>query len=297
MNLPRVGHIAFLNCAPHLHGLEMRRGSDRMHLQPGVPSALNRQILAGELDISPMSSIEYLRNAADLCLLPDLGIASDGPVMSIALVSSVPPTSLDGARVGLTSTSATSWVLAKILLREWWGVSPVFVPEMPGAGGLHGPSDSSPARKNEATDPLVARLLIGDPALRVLWKPEPGTWTIDLGQEWTRHTGHCMVYAVGAARRAYAERYPETVAEVTSILTQARDAGLRDAPALARRLAPLENLPASLLERYFSTLRYGFGPRELDGLNAFADGAVRVGDLPSLPHLAWTSPGAVATAA
>ena len=268
-----------------------------MHLQPGVPSALNRQILAGELDISPMSSIEYLRNAADLRLLPDLGIASDGPVMSIALVSSVPPTSLDGARVGLTSTSATSWVLAKILLREWWGVSPVFVPEMPGAGGLDGPSDSSPARKNEATDPLVARLLIGDPALRALWKPEPGTWTIDLGQEWTRHTGHCMVYAVWAARRAYAERFPETVAEVTSILTQARDAGLRDAPALARRLAPLENLPASLLERYFSTLHYGFGPRELDGLNAFADGAVRVGDLPSLPHLAWTSPGAVATAA
>jgi predicted solute-binding protein len=62
-------------------------------------------------------------------------------------------------------------------------------------------------------------------------------------------------------------------------------------------LASLENLPASLLERYFSTLRYGFGPRELDGLNAFADGAVRVGDLQSVPRLAWTAPGAVATAA
>ncbi|MSQ43626.1 MAG: menaquinone biosynthesis protein [Chloroflexi bacterium] len=309
MILPRVGHIAPLNCAPHLHGFEVRGGSDRMHLQPGVPSALNRRILAGELDISPMSSIEYLRNAADLCLLPGLGITSDGPVMSIALVSSVPPTNLDGVRVGLTSTSATSWVLARILLREWWGVPPVFVPEVPGAPipapsrliptppGLPGYMDTSPARNDQVTDPLAAYLLIGDPALRALWKPEPGTWTIDLGQEWTRYTGHRMVCAVWAARRAYAERHPETVAEVTSILTEARDAGLRDAPVLARRLAPLENLPALLLERYFATLHYGFGPREHDGLNAFAGAEVRVGDLQSVTHLAWTGPGAIATAA
>ena len=308
MTLPRVGHIDFLNCAPHLHGLSLRGGSDRMHLQPGVPSALNRRILAGELDISPMSSIEYLRNAADLRLLPGLGISSDGPVMSIALVSSVPPGNLGGARVGLTSTSATSWVLAKVLLQEWWGVSPVFVPEMPSHGssplirtsrGLPyvGVPGSSPNPGNQASDPLAAQLLIGDPALRALWRPEPGMWTIDLGQEWTRYTGHRMVYAVWAARRAYAERRPETVAEVTSILTEARDAGLRDAPALARHLSPLENLPASLLERYFSTLHYGFGPRELDGLNAFAIAALRVGDLPAVPEPVWTGSGTVTTAA
>jgi chorismate dehydratase len=34
--------------------------------------------------------VEYLRNADDLLLLPDLAVGSDGPVLSVNAVSTVP---------------------------------------------------------------------------------------------------------------------------------------------------------------------------------------------------------------
>ena len=56
----------------------------------GVPTELNRMLVAGELDTAPISSIEYARNADKLRLLPRLCVASEGAVDSIQLVSRVP---------------------------------------------------------------------------------------------------------------------------------------------------------------------------------------------------------------
>src|SRR5205823_11810353 len=53
----------------------------------GVPTALNRQLISGELDIAPISSIEYARHADRLRMLPRLCVSSEGAVDSIQLVS------------------------------------------------------------------------------------------------------------------------------------------------------------------------------------------------------------------
>src|SRR5436309_15132939 len=82
----------------------------------GVPTDLNRRLLDGEIDIAPISSIEYARNADRLRLLPRLCVGSEGAVDSIQLVSRVP---LEQVRtVGVTPESATSVALTKILLPE-----------------------------------------------------------------------------------------------------------------------------------------------------------------------------------
>src|SRR4051812_21357969 len=52
----------------------------------GVPTELNRLVVAGEIDIAPISSIEYARNADTLRLLPRLCVSSEGAVDSIQLV-------------------------------------------------------------------------------------------------------------------------------------------------------------------------------------------------------------------
>ena len=59
-------------------------------LTKDTPDRLNDMLVAGELDIGPISLVEYLRHADDLVLLPDVAVGSDGPVLSVNLVSQVP---------------------------------------------------------------------------------------------------------------------------------------------------------------------------------------------------------------
>src|SRR5918911_5615116 len=102
---PRVGHIQFLNCLPIYWGL-MRSGALLdVDLRKDTPDRLNAALVAGELDIGPISLVEYLRHAGELLLLPDLAVGSDGPVLSVNLVSTVPPAELDGRRGAGGSTS------------------------------------------------------------------------------------------------------------------------------------------------------------------------------------------------
>src|SRR6185437_11863312 len=122
---PRVGHIQFLNCLPIYWGL-MRSGALLdVDLRKDTPDQLNAALVAGDLDIGPISLVEFLRNADDLLLLPDLAVGSDGPVRSVNLVSTVPPVSLDGRRVALGSTSRTGVLLAQMLLSSY-GASPEY---------------------------------------------------------------------------------------------------------------------------------------------------------------------------
>src|SRR6266498_6065690 len=81
----RLGRISYVNMAPVFFRLDAE--VDEIH---GVPTALNEQLLAGDLDIAPISSIEYARNADRLRILPRLCVSSEGAVDSIQLVSKTP---------------------------------------------------------------------------------------------------------------------------------------------------------------------------------------------------------------
>src|SRR6059058_1191678 len=79
----------------------------------GVPTELNERLLNGELDLAPISSIEYARHADRLRLLPRLCVSSEGAVESIQLISKTP---LERIRsIAVTPESATSVVLTKVL--------------------------------------------------------------------------------------------------------------------------------------------------------------------------------------
>ena len=107
----RLGRISYVNMAPVFYRLE----AEVEEIQ-GVPTELNRRVRAGELDVAPISSIEYARNADRLRLLPRLCVSSEGAVDSIQLVSRKP---LEQVRsVAVTPESATSVVLTKVLLPE-----------------------------------------------------------------------------------------------------------------------------------------------------------------------------------
>jgi chorismate dehydratase len=242
----RLGRISYVNMAPVFYRLE-----HEVEEVSGVPTDLNARLIGGELDLAPISSIEWARNADRLRILPRLCVGSEGAVDSIQLVSHRPLEHV--RRVAVTPESATSVVLTKVLLPE----------------AEHVPLG------HEAD----ATLLIGDAALKSAF--EDPTPHYDLGRLWLERTGLPMVFAVFAA--------PDPVAAGMAALEDALVASVRRARSQPEQLAyeasEQYGYPAGFLARYFEKLRYRFGPRERAGLFTFLELARDVGELDEVPEL------------
>jgi chorismate dehydratase len=264
---PRVGHIQFLNCLPLYWGLIRSGALLDVDLTKDTPDRLNDALVRGDLDIGPISLVEYLRHADDLVVLPGIAVGSDGPVLSVNLVSKVPTEHLDGRLIALGSTSRTSVLLAQLLLEERHGVRPTYATMPPDLTTMLLEAD--------------AAVLIGDAALRAAHEAEAkGLYVTDLGAAWREWTGLPMVFAVWAARRDFAEQHPGLVKDVHEAFTASRDLSLANVAEIARQAARWEQLDAATLETYFRTLDFTLGPRQLEGLREFARRAARRGDWP-----------------
>jgi chorismate dehydratase len=248
--LIRLGRIAYVNMAPVFFRLDAQVDEAQ-----GVPTSLNARLLAGELDVAPISSIEYARNADRLRILPRLCVSSEGAVDSIQLVSKLP---LEAVRtVAVTPESATSVVLTKVLLPE-----------------------ASHVPLGEDAD---AKLLIGDAALKSAF--EDPTPHHDLGRLWLARTGLPMVFAVWAAP----EPLVQGLVELEDALVTSVRAARAEPELLAYEAAERYGYPAGFLARYFEKLRYSFGPRERAGLLAFLELARDVGELDVVPELRFVA--------
>ncbi|EKX97578.1 menaquinone biosynthesis protein [Selenomonas sp. oral taxon 138] len=191
----RLGHIAFLNVLPLTYALA-HGGASGLNILRASPAQLNGRLEAKNLDVSGVSSITYARHAADLLILPDVCIASDGDVRSVLLVSRVPAEEIKEGRVLLSDKSASSHALLKIILRRAYDAAPVYetralTPDDPVPEGAEG------------------ALFIGDDALELYHHPPDGIYIYDLARAWKRLTGMRMVFGIWAAARAFAAAHPE----------------------------------------------------------------------------------------
>ncbi|MFD3442038.1 menaquinone biosynthetic enzyme MqnA/MqnD family protein [Streptomyces sp. NPDC058685] len=255
---PRVGHIQFLNCLPLYWGLARTGTLLDLELSKDTPEKLSEQLVRGDLDIAPVTLVEFLRNADRLVAFPDLAVGCDGPVMSCVIVSQVPLEQLSGARVALGSTSRTSVRLAQLLLAEQYQVTPDYYTCPPDLGQMMLEAE--------------AAVLIGDAALRASLHDAPrlGLQVHDLGKMWKEWTGLPFVFAVWAARKDYLAREPEMVHEVHEAFLASRDLSLQEVAKVSEQAARWETFDAQLLERYFRTLDFRFGPDQLAGVREFA---------------------------
>ena len=264
---PRVGHIQFLNCLPIYWGL-MRSGALLdVDLRKDTPDRLNTALVDGDLDIGPISLVEYLRHADELLLLPDLAVGSDGPVLSVNLVSTKPLAEV--GRVALGSTSRTGVLLAKMLLAERYGVRPEFFTCPPELGTMLLEAD--------------AAVVIGDVALRALYEaPLLGLTVTDLGAAWRDWSGLPMVFAVWAVRSEFAAAHPGVVKDVHEAFCRSRDLCLDELDDVAAAAARWEPFDVATLASYFRTLDFSLGERQIDGLCEFARRAAAIGEVPAL---------------
>lgn len=262
----RLGQVEYLNCLPVYYAFEEGLLPLDGELVKGPPTKLNRMFLEGELDVTPLSSIEYARNTGECIILPRLSIAADGRVASILLFSYLPVTELEGKKVYVTTSSATSVVLLRVLFEHYYHVEVEFCAAEPDLLTMLKLGDGA--------------LLIGDDAMhahqQVLQENLPVVVT-DLGQAWKDFTGEKMVYALWVIRREFAESHPEETTALAELLYRSRGMGMSDLPALIEKARRRTGLPLPVLEDYFNIIRHDFDEDYRRALLTYYDYAYKSG--------------------
>lgn len=249
--LERLGIVSYTNVAPLHWQLSPWQGVDFVR---GVPTELNRQLLENHIDVTLISSYEFLRHRHILRALPDFSIATLGPVYSVMLFHWRPWSQLSGARIALTTDSATSVQLLKTLL-QGDGIAAEFVPMHPDLEQMMHSCD--------------AALLIGDTALReaVARRSLAGKRPLltDLGEMWYQQTRLPFTFAVWASHK---DKPPSDL--LVAKLRAAREHGLGRLAEVAAAEAERLELSPSVVQRYLNNFRYYLEPPDRDGLLAFA---------------------------
>jgi predicted solute-binding protein len=205
------------------------------------PSALCARLSRGELDVSLVSSFEFLRNPI-YRIVDGISISSDGPVYSVVLVHIGELSDVE--QIELDPAAETSGNLLRCLLAELKR-QPRFVAT----------STSSPAKR-------TARLLIGDQAIRFRQEYANKFQFWDLGEQWKKLVALPFVYALWLVRPEVVD--PKSIADRLRTL---RDNNLAN---IANLIADEKEFDRSFCERYYREhLRFSFGEREKKGLRAF----------------------------
>jgi predicted solute-binding protein len=270
----RLGCVKYLNARPLIRGWPGSVEFDH-------PSALCQRLAKGQLDVALVSSFEFLRNPI-YRIVDDVSISSDGPVYSVVVAHRGKFSNVE--QIELDPASETAVNLLRCLLAEL-GFTPRLTNGVLGSAGLQSVTGricrgEPPVVRNSPATPRP-RLIIGDQAISVRQNHAGEFEFWDLGEQWKKLTRLPFVYALWLIR-------PE-VPDATSIaqrLRGLRDENLADLPAVvADAMAYLADnkraITREFLDRYYHEhLRFGFGAREKQALQTFADLCAKHGVLP-----------------
>ncbi len=238
-------------------------------LHADVPSALNRLMLDSKLDVGPISAFAYAADFERFVLLPDLCIGARDEVISVVLVSSVPPALLDGAEIAVSSESATGRNLLRVLLERRYGVHAHFVES----------ADAAAAAKEGR-----AALLIGDAAIDAQLAL-PVERVYDLGTLWHDWTGEQTVFAVWVARREVYEQNAQDVRACMHALTDSYTWARGNMETVIARAQSIIARPPGFYENYYAKLNFTFHSAAQRGLAAYCRELQAIGAIETMPRI------------
>jgi len=264
MSAVRIGAVGYLNARPLVYGLDRQ---PRFQVRYDVPSECARLLHAGAIDLGLIPSIEYLRGGP-YAIVPDLAIASDGPVASVAIFTTRPIA--DVRSIALDTSSRTSVALVRVLCSRLFKIDPKLESRGPDLDDMLSRCD--------------AALIIGDKAL--FQDAAQGTSTaraiekIDLGEAWRQLTGLPFVYAFWAG-----PPHALSPADVKALVT-ARDEGVERPDALAAEyLADAPRWQPLGAEYLRDNIKYHLREEELAGLGTFYRFAAEASLIERAPEL------------
>lgn len=271
-----MGKINYTNILPIYYFFNEKRFSEKVEIIPQIPSQLNQEMELGTIDLGPISSFSYAENQELYYLLPQLSVSCHGKVRSIFLFSKRPIKQLDGAAIALTSSSATSVALLKIILEHFHQAKVTYESMSPSLADMMENHD--------------AALLIGDDALRASWDKRQYPYIYDLGEEWHKLTGKGMTFAVWAVRKEVTQKYPSLLVEVYEALLDSKARGHRDNSKMIQELNQSFGGNEEFWNEYFTGLSFDFREEQIEDLEYFFQLAFQYGLLASPSHVQTWEP-------
>lgn len=182
MDKVRVTAVSYLNTKPLLYGLLNSPIAAQLDLELNIPSVCAEKLTKGQADLAlvPVAVLPELDNPH---VISDYCIGTVGAVKTVCIYSDVPIERVEA--VYLDHHSRTSVQLTRVLLRDYWRLSPALLPAKEGyiqkIGGR------------------AAGLVIGD---RAIGLEQQFKYIYDLGAIWMEHTGLPFVFAAWISNRA-----------------------------------------------------------------------------------------------
>ncbi len=272
-NRLQIGKIPYANLYPIFYYLENKCDTSGYRFIKNVPAKLNQMLREGMLDVSPSSSIEYLKNKDLYQILPWFSISSAGPINSIYLFSRSPLKDLDGKTVAVSSESETSTALLKIILAEFYSITCTF----------------RPVNHKDVENILStysAVLHIGDTAMTEYRKTTSSDdptrqgkhlHIYDLGDEWNKQTGLPFVYALWVVRKQVLSQKKILLTQLSEDLAAAGRFAADNFALIAREAPHKKWIREDDLVSYWKTISYDLTENHMKGLRLFDTYVKRMG--------------------
>ncbi len=184
--------VSYLNSLPFLYGLEEYPPiRNKIKILLDYPSKCAENILTGKADIG-LIPVGALNKIPGYTIISDYCIGSDGEVATVLLLSQVPLEKIE--KILLDYQSATSVKLIKILAKDFWKISPVWI--------------NAAENYENKIQGSTAGLVIGD---RTFTLKDRFKYVYDLSEEWKKFTGLPFVFAVWITTKKLDKQFRENI--------------------------------------------------------------------------------------
>ena len=261
---------------PLLFGLD--RADSPFDLVVDFPSknALKLNERSEEIRSAFLSPIDYARHGGEYCILPNICVASSIPTNTIQLILKSDLRNIETIAVDIRVTSEI--ILAKIILTEKFrnqsGHSQLqFLPMMPDVDIMLAKAD--------------AALIIDSPPEHY---QRPGTFTIDLVEEWNDMTELPYVHGFWVGREE------ELSEQEAAALVEAHAHGKQLRTQIAQTVAQQTNRPLEEISTYIDAFTYTLDQRAEESIEEFIQYAYYhgvIGDVPELQYFDLQPPSGV----
>lgn len=171
----KISIVNYTNTLPFRYGILHSGFQENVDLQFDIPSVCAQKLLEGKVDIGliPVAVIPLLKEHH---LISNFCLGSNGKVDTVKLYSRVPLEKI--GTIVLDHQSRTSVTLVQVLSKNFWKISPAFIPATEGF--------------ERSVDGNTAVVVIGDRCFDMNGKFE---FEYDLAGEWNKFTGLPFVFA------------------------------------------------------------------------------------------------------
>lgn len=240
----RVAAVPYLNALPLYVGLP--KLIPETQIISLTPAEVSQALKNNKVDLGIIPVFSLLNSGMNHILaLPDLGICSQGEVLSVYLGAKKSFNEIKD--IYLDPESKTSAALTRILSPICLSQKISFLSTLPGY--------------EKEIQNKRAGLIIGD---RALLHREAFPYRLDLGKLWLEYTNLPFVFALWAMRREIAS---ERVVKALKISAQL---GVQKIEAIAKDWAKKHQVSQIIPERYLKEhIYYQLGPKEHEGLKRF----------------------------